>query len=411
MEKDIYKLLENIMEDINLENTLKSHLSTLPEGYYYLLALGKAGFEMGRIASKYLKDRLVTGLIITKYGHAKCELENIEIIETGHPIPDGNSLMAGKLAIEFLKFIPKDGKLLFLLSGGGSALMEYPMDGIDLLGIQEITEKLLASGASITEINTIRKHLSKVKGGRLSEYFKGEKIYSLIVSDVLEDRIDSIASGPMTVDYSTSQEALNILEKYDIQVSVRVKSILEEETVKEIKNLEEKIILNIDSLCSAALTELEKLGYNSYLITNNLNCEAEEGGKFIASIGKSIIEDKTKFKRPAALVFGGETVVNLKGNGKGGRNTELALSAMIELKDTEGISVLAFASDGTDGPTDSSGGFINGTSYKKAIKENINPEVELLNNNSYFVLEKIGDLLKTGPTGNNLNDLYILFVD
>lgn len=411
MKKDIYKFLENIMEEINLEKTLKTHLEALPKGDYYLLALGKAGFEMGRIASEYLGDRLLNGLVITKYEHGKSELENIEIIETAHPIPDGNSLKAGKLATEFLKFIPENGKLLFLLSGGGSALMEYPMDGIDLQGIQEITEKLLASGASITEINTIRKHLSKVKGGRLAEYFNGEKIYSLIVSDVLEDRIDSIASGPMTVDNSTSEEALEIIEKYNIDISVRVKSILEEETVKEIENLEEKIILNIDSLCGAALKEVEKLGYNPYLITNNLDCEAKEAGKFIASIGKSILGNKTEFKRPAALVFGGETVVNLKGDGKGGRNTELALSAMIEIKDLENISVLAFASDGTDGPTDSAGGFVDGNSYNKSINENINTEKELLNNNSYYVLEKTGDLLKTGPTGNNLNDLYILFVD
>lgn len=407
----IDEFVKELIKEISFEKVLKENLETLPDGDYYLLGLGKASFQMGKIGKEVLKEKLKSGLIITKYDHSEEEIKDVDIIESSHPIPDENSILAGKKAINFIKSIPEDGNLLFLLSGGGSSLMEYPMDKVTLEDIKKINKKLISSGGNIDEINTVRKHLSKVKGGRLSKYFQGKMIYSFIISDVLGDRVDSIASGPLTKDYSTSKEALDILEKYNIQVSDNIKRVINKETIKDIPNLNEKIIQNIDTLINSAIKILKNKGYNTYVISNSIKDEAKVFGEKLGKLGKSIIKDKNKFKTPTAFVSGGETVVKVKGNGKGGRNTELALSALIELKGEEKISVLSFASDGTDGPTDSAGGFINCESYKKARKLNINLERELENNNSYFVLEKIDSLIKTGPTGNNLNDLYILFIE
>lgn len=408
----IHNYINSIIKGISSKSAIEKELDFLDRtNRYHILALGKAAWEMAEITFDFMGGSIISGLIITKHDHSKGDISNFEIIESGHPVPDENSYHAGERAINFVRSIPEEERLIFLLSGGGSSLMEYLMDGVTRGDMKDITEQLLAKGANIVEINTIRKHLSRVKGGRLAQAFSGRFIYSIIISDVLSDRVDSIASGPMCADESTSEEALNITQQYDIQVSPAVLNAINIETPKYIDNVDSKIILNINKLCEAAKLETEKLGYAAEILTTELTTEAREAGRFIASMAKSVKLGTSEYKAPIALIFGGETVVTLKGDGLGGRNQELTLSAAIDIDGVDGITILAFGSDGTDGPTSAAGGFVDGDTVSKMKSEGIDPMAELENNNSNYALVAIDSLLITGPTGTNLNDIYIAFID
>ncbi len=403
--------INSIIAGVNSKTAIERELALLDKiENYHILALGKAAWDMAKVTSDYLGNSIKSGLIITKYQHSMGEICGFEIIESAHPVPDENSMVAGRRAIEFVSAIPNNDRLIFLLSGGGSSLMEYPMDDITLQDVQDITEKLLYRGADIIEINTVRKHLSKVKGGRLAKFFTGGYIHSIIISDVLSDKVDSIASGPMCADESTSEDALSIIKKYNIDISDLIKEAVLNDTPKYIENVENKIILNINKLCEVAKTEIEKFGYRAEILTTELTCEAKEAGRFIASIAKSVKSGHSTLKPPLALIFGGETVVTLNGDGLGGRNQEMALSAALEIDGVEDITVIAFGSDGTDGPTDAAGGFVDGSTISKIRKAGMDPLNELNNNNSYYCLLEADNLLVTGPTGTNLNDVYIAII-
>ncbi|MEA2066751.1 MAG: glycerate kinase [Thermotogota bacterium] len=374
----------------------------------FIVAVGKASWRMAQSAVETIGNKVKKGIVITKYGHSEGKIKKLEIYEAGHPVPDENTIKATKLILNELNKTDKNTRILFLLSGGGSSLFELPLEGIHLLDMQEITESLLKSGANIVEINTVRKHLSSVKGGRFAEINSPRKITTLVLSDVLNDRLDSIASGPAYPDNSTSEEALSILKAYNIDISKRIDNALKKETPNSLDNVESHIIGNVTTVCNEAAKLANEMGYSSAILTTSLDCEAREAGKFLGSIINEIKHNKSPWTPPCAIIAGGETVVHVTGNGTGGRNQELALAAAIKIKGLDEVVLLSAGTDGTDGPTDAAGGLVDGFTYSKLSKAGVNPVDELKRNNSYPALEKTGDLLITGPTGTNVNDLILI---
>lgn len=376
-------------------------------GDVVVISIGKAAWNMAYAAKEKLKQKVSKGIVVTKYEHSKGPIEGFEIIEAGHPVPDENSVIGATKALELVSNLNDGDSVIFLVSGGGSAIFEKPMEGIALEDIMDLTNQLLGCGADIVEINAVRKHLSDVKGGRFALHCKAN-IYAIVLSDVLGDRLDSIASGPAYPDKSTSEEALNVIKKYKLQVSEQVIKILKIETPKEINNCETVITGSVSQLCSAASKVAEDLGYHPLLLTSTLDCEAREAGRFLAAIGREI-KKGTGLKPPIAYIMGGETVVRLRGKGKGGRNQELCLSAALGIEGIKDLVIFSVGSDGTDGPTDAAGGIVDGeTAARIRMSSVIQPEVYLDKNDSYNALKASGDLVITGSTGTNVNDLMVL---
>jgi len=380
-------------------------------GRLYVVAVGKAAWKMARsvVSIPYLK--VESGIVLTKYGHSEGPIEGFEIIEAGHPLPDRNSVEGTTKIIKMTEGLEKKDTVLFLLSGGGSSLFEKPLPGISLDDITIITEQLLSCGADIVEINTVRKRLSSVKAGRFARLVEPASVFSIVLSDVIGDRLDFIASGPAYPDNSTSVEAFSILEKYKINVSRNIKEILEIETPKTLHNSETIVTGSVRSLCEEASIIASSKGYYTNILTTVLGCEAREAGSFIASIAREEMEMNRPLQRPCAIILGGETVVHLKGNGKGGRNQETALAAAKGISNLEGVVIASVGSDGTDGPTDAAGGIIDGGTVSRMRAAGIDLDRSLDNNDSYNALAASGDLLKTGPTGTNVNDLVLILCD
>lgn len=410
--EDLKTIINYSIDSVLPENAVKKNLKEIEikEKKLFLIAIGKAAWRMANAAKEELADKIKNGIIITKYQHSKGEIENIEIYEAGHPIPDENSIKATEKAIELIRDLEDDYGILFLISGGGSALFEIPEEGIDLSDIQDITDQLLKSGAEITEINAIRKRLSKVKGGKFAEMVYPKKIYALVLSDVLGDRLDSIASGPSYEDSTTTEEAIGIVKKYNIKINEKIKMNLEKETPKKVENAEHIIIGSIKIACDSAIKKAKELGYNTILLTTILNCEAREAGKFFANIAKEELKSDNPIEKPCAIIAGGETVVNVKGNGLGGRNQELAYSFAFEIEGRKNVVFASVGTDGTDGPTDAAGGIVDGNTIEKIRSKGIDPYIFLENNDSYNGLDAADALLKTGPTGTNVNDIMILLI-
>lgn len=375
-----------------------------------LLAIGKAAWRMSIAAKDVLGSKIKKGIIITKYGHSGGPVENCEIIEAGHPVPDKNSVLGTSKALEIVSKLTPEDQLIILISGGGSALFEKPMHGVSLEEIKYLTNQLLACGADIIEMNTIRKHLSAVKGGRFAQQCGGAKIYSIVLSDVVGNNPDTIASGPAYPDSSTSADAFRILEKYSIRINDHLKKVLELETPKILEHCETVISGNVTELCVAAEKSARNLGYTPFILSTSVNSEAKDFGKILASIAREIKSGKKSEypKPPCAIIAGGETVVRLSGNGKGGRNQELALSAATGIAGLEDVLVFSVGSDGTDGPTDAAGGMVDGKSVGRMRSASVYPEDSLANNDSYTALNASGDLILTGPTGTNVNDLMVI---
>lgn len=382
----------------------------------YLVAIGKAAWRMAKAAKDRLKDKIKKGIVITKYGHSLGDIEGLEIYEAGHPVPDENTLSSTERAIELARSLKEGDNLLFLVSGGGSALFELPLEGVSLEDLRRLNELLLKSGADIVEMNTVRKHISMVKGGRFAQMTSPAFIYSLILSDVLGDRLDSIASGPAHPDETTYADALKVLDKYGLRdrVSPSVLRILEmglngevPETPKTLDNVKSVIIGSVSLACKYAVERAKDLGYNTLFLTSTLNCEASEAGRFMAEILKEVKRSSNPIKPPCMIVLGGEPVVHVRGSGRGGRSQELALSVAIAIRGEEGIALASVGTDGTDGPTDAAGGIVDGKSFYRMLSKGIDPEEALLNNDSYNALKASGDLVITGPTGTNVNDVIV----
>ena len=370
-----------------------------------LIGIGKASWTMAKAATEVLDQRIVSGAIVTKYGHSEGSLPGIKIFEAGHPLPDSNTLKATEKILEITRQAGKDQTILFLVSGGGSALFEKPAHGLPIKFLSDITSRLLLSGADISELNTVRKHLSSVKGGRFAVHCMPAAIFQITLSDVLGDRPDMIASGPAVPDPSTSGEALAVIKKYKIPLSPEIESALRSETPKSLDNVSFEIAGNVTGLCRAAKIAAEKRGYISEIVTDRLDGEARLAGYMAAERALDELGKSAEAKR--CLIWGGETTVKVKGSGKGGRSQEVALAAAEKISGSGNIVILSAGSDGTDGPTDAAGGIVDGLTWGKIRSVSYDPVEMLENNDSYNALELAGALLKTGPTGTNVNDLVI----
>ena len=370
-------------------------------GRVLLAAAGKAAWRMARAAADCLGDRIADGVVITKYGHVMGPIANFACYEAGHPVPDENTFRGTRAALDLVTGLTERDTVLFLLSGGGSALFEKPLVPGDEL--QDVTRQLLACGADIVEINTIRKRLSAVKGGRFAQLCRPARVEAVVLSDVLGDPLDMIASGPACPDSATAADALRIREKYGLRMSAGALRLLAVETPKALDNVHTQITGSVRALCAAAAESCRALGYEPLLLTDRLCCQAREAGSFLASVLRTHAADG----RSLAFIAGGETVVKLTGSGKGGRNQELALAAAPGIRDLPGAAVFSAGSDGTDGPTDAAGGYADGDTCAALRALGLTAEAVLRENDAYHALEKTGGLIITGPTGTNVNDVSV----
>ena len=398
----IQKAIQSVLPDEAVKKALSAH--EFSSGKLYVVAAGKAAWQMAKAASDILEDRIEAGVVVTKYDHVKGEISKMTCFEAGHPVPDENSFKGTQAAIDLVSDLNKEDTVLFLLSGGGSALFEKPIITSDEL--TDLTQQFLSCGADITEINTIRKRVSTVKGGKFAQICEPAHVYSIVLSDVLGDPLDMIASGPAYPDSTTSKDAKAIVSKYHLQLSHQALDLLEIETPKSLNNVETMITGSVKNLCLAAKEECEALGYEAVYLTDQLCCEAKDAGSFLASIGKSY-QDTNK---SLAFIAGGETVVRLTGKGKGGRNQELALSAALGIAGLKDTAVFSVGSDGTDGPTDAAGGYVDGTTKETLKDMGIDIYDVLKNNDAYHALQKTDGLIITGPTGTNVNDVAVLLI-
>ena len=373
------------------------------EGRVLLVAAGKAAWQMAN-AAVHVLNRVDDGIVITKYGHVMGDIPGILCCEGGHPVPDAGSFSATAKVLELVSGLTAEDSVVFLLSGGGSALFEAPLVPGDELA--DITRQLLACGADIVEINTIRKRLSAVKGGRFAQKCAPAKVFSVILSDILGDPLDMIASGPAWPDSSTCAQALAVAEKYGLSLSERAWALLSQETPKKLENVTTRITGSVRELCAAAAAKCRELGYETVLLTDRLCCEARHAGSFLASVAQTH-QDLTV---PRAYIAGGETVVRLTGAGKGGRNQELALAAAPGLAGLN-AAVFSVGSDGTDGPTDAAGGYVDGDTMDILRAQEIGVDQVLRDNDAYHALKKTGGLIFTGATGTNVNDVAVLLIE
>lgn len=372
-------------------------------GRVLLVAAGKAAWQMAHAAVEAL-DRVDGGVVVTKYEHVKGEILGVNCYEAGHPVPDENSFAATEKALELVQGLTAEDTVLFLLSGGGSALFEKPLlPGTEL---QDITGQLLASGADIVEMNTIRKRLSGVKGGRFAQACAPAQVFSIVLSDILGDPLDMIASGPAYPDSSSCAQALDIAKRYGLRLSERAWALLAQETPKTLTNVETQITGSVRELCAAAAAACEALGYEPMILTDCLCCEAREAGSMLASIARTHARDGKNL----AFLMGGETVVHLRGKGLGGRNQEIALSAALGIEGLSNALVFSVGSDGTDGPTDAAGGIADGETAQLMRQKGVDAVQSLNDNDAYHALDAVGGLLKTGATGTNVNDVTVLLL-
>lgn len=409
MNNDIFTITKAALEAASPKKNVTDALKTIDfKGAITLVAVGKAAQTMADAAEELLGDKIKKGFVLTKYDHSHSMSEKYTVREAAHPTPDENCVKFTEEIIDAVSKLSEDDTLLFLVSGGASSLFCAPV--IDLESFRDITKTLLRSGADITEINTIRKRLSKVKGGRFAKLCKCH-IDCIILSDVLGDRLDVIASGPCCEDKSTKEEALEIFNKYLASTKHNndsVKKYLSLDMPKELTNVKTYIAGNVEMLCKGAQKKATELGYNAKIMSVSLEGEARDKTKEIIGLAKTI---KAQGNGKTTLIYGGETTVTVHGDGLGGRNQEAALAACVELRDTHGITFLSIGSDGTDGPTDAAGGFADGETYEKMLSLKIDPKAYLDNNDSYNALKQSGNLMITGATGTNVNDIIIVLIN
>lgn len=369
-------------------------------GKILLVAVGKASWQMANAAAGLL-DRIDGGVVITKYGHVKGKIPFVACYEAGHPVSDSNSFAATAKVLDLVRGLSSRDTVLFLLSGGGSALFERPL--VPEEELREVTEQLLACGADIVEINTVRKRLSAVKGGRFALACAPAQVFSVVLSDILGDPLDMIASGPACPDSSTCEQAKAVAAKYGLKLSASAQALLGEETPKRLDNATAQITGSVRELCAAAASACADLGYEPVLLTDQLDCEAREAGRFLADILRTHRGDG----RSVAFLAGGETVVHLTGRGLGGRNQELALAAAPGIAGLPNAAVFSLGSDGTDGPTDAAGGYVDGDTCAALRDAGIDPFAVLRENDAYHALQAVDGLIVTGPTGTNVNDVAV----
>ena len=397
----IKESLAAVLPDAAVAKALAGH--TFAAGRIVLVAVGKAAWQMARAAADVLGERIDTGVVITKYDHVMGEIPRVSCMEAGHPVPDENSYAATRAALRLTEDLTAGDTVLFLLSGGGSALFEQPL--IPAAELAELTHALLASGADIVEINTLRKRMSAVKGGRFAEHCAPAHVFSIVLSDILGDPLDMIASGPAHPDASTAEDAHRIAAKYHLRLSAEAKTLLDQPLPTALPNVTTQITGSVRELCTAAARAAEQRGYTPVLLTDQLNAEAREAGRFLAAIARTHAGDGS-----CAYIAGGETVVQLKGKGRGGRNQEVALAAADGIAGLDNVAVFSVGSDGTDGPTDAAGGYVDGGTQAALARAGRSAAAALAENDAYPALNAVGGLIMTGPTGTNVNDVAVLLV-
>ena len=398
------KIIDAAIKD-NLPDEAVRHALTGREftGNLYLIAIGKAAWQMAAAADECLGGKVKEGLVITKYDHSQGPIANYRIIEAGHPVSDENSYAAAQAALDMVSGLSSDDTVLFLVSGGGSALFEKPL--VPEEEMRDVTKQLLACGADITEMNTIRKRLSAVKGGKFAKACPA-KVVAVVLSDILGDPLDMIASGPAAPDKSLREQAKALVAKYDLKLSEKALKLLDIETPKQLDNVESHIVGSVRRLCESAAKTASELGYEPHVLTDQLCCEARDAGSFLASIARTHADDG----KALAYIAGGETVVHLTGKGLGGRNQEIALSAAAGIAGLDNVLVFSLGSDGTDGPTDAAGGIVDGSTAACLAEQGISIDQVLADNDAYTALGKADGLIMTGPTGTNVNDVAVVLI-
>ena len=385
-----------------------------------LLGAGKAGAPMAHAIEDILGERITEGCIVVKDGHGM-QLKYTTVHEAGHPVPDHRGVAGSEAVLKLSAGAGPEDLVICLISGGGSALMIAPAEGISLRDKQEATRRLLACGATIHEINTVRKHLSRIKGGLLARSAYPATVFSLILSDVVGDDLDVIASGPAVPDTSTFGEAIKILRRYDIweEMAPAVRDRIERGAaggIEETPKSEDPVFsrchqllvgTNLQALEAAARAAADQ-GYRSLILTSKLEGEAREIGKALAAIAKEIVGSGQPLPPPACVLCGGETTVTLRGEGKGGRCQETALAASLSMAGLPGALILAAGTDGNDGPTDAAGAVADGGTVARALALELDPRGFLERNDAYHFFERLEDLLITGPTRTNVMDVYML---
>jgi glycerate 2-kinase len=387
-----------------------------------VIGAGKASAAMAQPLEKLLGDRLKEGLVQVKYGYS-LPLRKIRIVEAGHPVPDKSGIEGTHQIVRLVKSATEKDLLIFLISGGGSALLPSPVEGLTLEDEQRTTQILLESGANIHEVNAIRKHISQVKGGQLARLAYPATLVSLVLSDVIGDNLDSIASGPTVPDSSTFGDCVHILEKYRIknQLPSTVWEHLEKGMIGEVEETPkaddpafertQNVIIGSNILAlQAAKRNADDLGYNSLIFSTFIEGETREVARVHAAIAKEILERDIPVRRPACIISGGETTVTVRGKGLGGRNQEFVLAAAIEIDGLENVVILSGGTDGTDGPTDAAGAIADGLTVKRAKSMGLDPKHYLGENDSYHFFQTLGDLLITGPTFTNVMDLRLVII-
>lgn len=388
----------------------------------WVVGAGKASGPMAAAVEDLLGNRIAGGHVIVKYGYTT-PTRRVILHEAGHPVPDEAGRAGSRAIVDLLRGVGENDLVIGVISGGGSALMTLPVESVTLADMQALTESLLRSGAPIGALNTVRKHLSQVKGGQLARRAYPATVITLIVSDVVGSPLDVIASGPTVPDPTTAADARAALEQFGVWDSApeSIRRHLDAtsaghgaDTPKTgdpvFARVQNVIIADNALAAEAARARAEALGLNAAIATTYLEGEAREVAIALASIGKEIAAHNRPITRPACLLFGGETTVTVRGAGKGGRNQELALSAALALAGSRGILLASLATDGTDGPTEAAGGLVDGGTVERAAAQGLRARTALENNDAYPLLAATGDLLVTGPTNTNVNDLSAVFV-
>jgi len=385
-----------------------------------VVGMGKASARMAASLEMTIGERIDDGLVVTADGYG-VPTERVKVVEASHPVPDGRGLAAARQIAQLADSAGENDLVIVLISGGGSALLTYPVDDVELSELAETNELLLRSGATIQEINTVRKHLSQLKGGRLASRAFPAAVVSLILSDVAGDPLDAIASGPTVPDPTTYDDAARIMHGHKLwdEVPLAVRSHIDKgrsgdapETPKSGNEVFSRVTTTIigsgTDAAEAALNEAKVLGYHSLLLTTTLQGEAREVGNVLSSIAREEVLHERPLPLPAMIVAAGETTVTLTGAGKGGRNQELALSAAIGIEGLSGVAIASVGTDGRDGPTDAAGGIVDGETIVNLRAQGIDPNEMLAENDSYHALASVGDLITTGPTGTNVADLCLI---
>ena len=410
-EKSLKLIMKSALDAAKPEGKFKN-LPQKPKGKLIVLGAGKAGASMAQeFENTY--DGPLEGLVVTRYGHYT-KTKFIKIVEASHPEPDKNGLLASKKIFELATQTSKDDHVVFLISGGASSLLTLPAKGVSFEEKQRINKELLSCGAPIDEMNIVRRSLSQIKGGRLAQAIFPAKLTTYMISDIPGDDPAYIGSGPTVQANGLNEDSIKILEKYEISVNDNLKDIIKKNTLPKLNKSPEYMLATPMMALKKAAEVAKKQDFIPVIISDTLEGESKIEGKKMAELAIKIKKEKKyqdiNLQKPILLLSGGETTVTVKGNGKGGRNTEFMLSMAIHLNNTSGINCLAIDTDGIDGIEDNAGAYISEKTLKKAYMKNINPLSYLDNNNSYEFFEKIDDLIFTSPTLTNVNDFRAVLV-